>query len=169
MSGRVEAEWAPKPKTEALIRSVALVTRRTTKASSIGKIMVSFHCIQRRLGFVFLISILQLRCVLARKSSGVELTGVWATEPYESQLGKSVDTLCFNADGTAASLLQTQAGPISMKGRYSLVGDALTLNFKDAAYGPVTVAVRITDNDMRIEYDTVARLYRRVPPPCPVP
>jgi len=56
-----------------------------------------------------------------------------------------------------------------MKGAYSLSEGKLTLDFKDAAYGPVTVRARIIDHEMTLIQETESQRYRKVQSPCPVP
>ena len=116
-----------------------------------------------------LLTFLTIGCARAHRPDGQQLRGVWRSDTYVGQLGESVDTLCFHDDGTAASLLQTQAGPIALKGRYSLSGENLTLDFKDAASGPVTVNARLRDGTLTLVHEGEARRYRKTHSRCPVP
>ena len=122
-----------------------------------------------RWSFAALLAIVTIGCAPAHRPDSQQLTGVWKSDPYVGQLGKSVDTLCFHADGTAANLVETQAGRISGEGTYSLSGEKLMLAFKGAAYGRVTVDARLRDDTLTLVQDGKAQRYRRVNSRCPVP
>ena len=115
-----------------------------------------------------LLLFLALSCAGDRAASRERLLGMWRSDTYMSQLGKSVDTICFRDDGTVESLVETQAGRISTSGTYSLSRHSLTLNIKDSPYGPAIADVRVAGDVLTLVYAADRRTYRKVSPTCAI-
>lgn len=56
--------------------------------------------------------------------------GTWKSEPYETQLGRSIREWCFRQNGTVITNATTQAGRLSSEGQYTMSGNNLALTWK---------------------------------------
>ena len=55
------------------------------------------------------------------------IVGYWKSDPRQTQLGLSVDDLCFRTDGSYVAHSKTQAGTLASSGRYEVDGNTLRL------------------------------------------
>jgi hypothetical protein len=105
-------------------------------------------------------------CSLHRPVTSAQLIGSWKGEPYESQLGKSVNSICFHADGTVESVIDTQAGPILAKGTYKVSGDTLILRIAGADENTRSAKVRLVSGTLTLTYDHEEVSYRKIANAC---
>jgi len=101
-----------------------------------------------------------------RSSSAVELTGVWVSEPIETQLGMATEMVCFSQGSQFTRITRSQAGTMSHKGTYELVGDALTIRFADTA-APASFRAKSQSGTLILGWtDGKSREYRKSNTPC---
>src|SRR4051812_29941384 len=62
------------------------------------------------------------------RPSSVRIIGQWTSEPYDTQLGETVQRFCFRPDGTLVVNARTQAGPMDNDVAYRVAGEKLTIN-----------------------------------------
>jgi len=75
-----------------------------------------------------LLTVLSLAACVARESHPGP-AGEPDRRPFMTQLGSSVETYCFRADGTMIVSASTQAGPVSNQGKYRLEGQRLVMTW----------------------------------------
>ena len=67
----------------------------------------------------------------ARTPTAQELTGMWATVPVVTARGTTSEEFCFSADGSIEWTTRTPGATSRLRGAYTLVGDALTVQSPD--------------------------------------
>ena len=71
------------------------------------------------------------------------IIGQWKDEPVVGQLGRGVSVLCFRADHTVVSRIETHAGVLSNHGTFSLSGDQVTFKWADGVEPQATARIEI--------------------------
>lgn len=107
-----------------------------------------------------------LACLRPQLATQERLVGSWKGEPYSSQFGTSVNRICFRSDGTMESVVETQAGPVTATGTYSVSGDTLSLRIVDAVENPQTAKVSVTGDTLTLVYGQDEVKYRRIAAKC---
>jgi hypothetical protein len=64
---------------------------------------------------------------LASQPSASRIIGTWQSDAYVSQLGQTVETICFLPGGKVKSALQTQAGRLQNRGTYEVGNEQVRL------------------------------------------
>jgi hypothetical protein len=101
-----------------------------------------------------------------RTPSPSKLVGVWRSAPFEAQLGTSIETFCFRADGVVVVNESTQAGPLHNRGRYRFDGKTLTLSWPTTG-SSATARVKIGAQRLWITFDSgTVRVYRKIGAKC---
>ena len=88
------------------------------------------------------------------------LVGLWRSNAFEGQLGSSVESFCFGADGTVTTTVETQAGQLSNSGSYELAGNVLTLRWRSGSSATLKASVDSRKLVLAAESGK-ARIYKR--------
>src|SRR5687768_14776025 len=94
-----------------------------------------------------------------------QLIGLWESQPFESQFGRSVDTFCLKRDGTVHTRTDTQAGPLENDGTYRVTGDRIKFAWPSGESAEGTF--KIDSATMVLTPDSgKARRYERIRDSC---
>jgi hypothetical protein len=106
------------------------------------------------------------RVVVARSND--QIIGLWKGDPYVTQLGSSVETFCFRADGSVQVSNATDAGILENHGVYRLKGTITRVIVFTWASGLSANAEFVVDGDSLIlkPIRGIARKYRRLKSDC---
>ena len=115
----------------------------------------------------FLIALLLVIVSACVSSTQSTIVGRWRGREEDTQLGRSVEELCFRQDGRVEWNAVTQAGPLHNEGTYTLESGTLTLAFPDP--GETTVLAAIVNRCILTISDTDGKRakYSRISASCP--
>lgn len=112
------------------------------------------------------LSLLLFVACTTRTEQPITIAGAWKSEPYESQLGRTVTWMCFRDDGTFDFELETSLGVTGYTAPYSLTGDKLKIEVPGDNPRVAKIHLETDALTIRFPQDSKPTVFRRVGRDC---
>ena len=95
-----------------------------------------------------------------------QLIGTWKSDPYATQLGQTIDTLCFAPNGKVKANARTQAGVLEYDGAYTASANEITFTWSGTRARDVAKYRWQADHLILTNDRSKTIRYQRVPGSC---
>jgi hypothetical protein len=118
-----------------------------------------------KISVIMIVIIFHAHCIKRSSPSpplAASIVGKWKSETYQTQLGPTIQTFCFGADGEVIATAKTHGATLANKGKYSLNQNRVTFTWLPASTAVFDIEwsgndLIVIQNGKRVRFRLVGR------------